>query len=406
MAALSVLVLLAGAILLWQRPWAATDEPAGVIAIPADVSARLTTQLRSASAATSELTFVEAFGSGPKAAAFGRTTWASLKALGATDVDLRYISGGDVADREDGSASAVAEVSWRPGADSGLDPGTQHRASVALRVQPQSDGTIAIVDAAPRSGILPVWLIGAVTVDRVSDTVVLSIDGGQQGRSISAMTARARATVVRTLPEVTGQVVVVSPHTQQQMAQVVGQQVDAVVQIAAVTTRLDVASASPRDAVIVLNPAVFATMDERATQVVLSHEATHQLTGAVGTKAETWVVEGFADYVALRGDTAPLETSAGQILAEVKAGRLPAQLPDSAAFDAAGHGLGAVYESAWLAFRMLAEQQGNAKVVSFYQSVLAGTTVPAALRDGFGLTERQLTAQWRNYLTKSASTVS
>ncbi len=65
---------------------------------------------------------------------------------------------------------------------------------------------------------------------------------------------------------------------------------------------------------ILLNPAVFATMDQRAAQVVLSHEATHLLTSAVGTKAETWVVEGFADFVALHDDDAPLSLSAGQVL--------------------------------------------------------------------------------------------
>lgn len=405
-AALSVLVLIAGAILLWQRPWNTSGESAGIIAIPADSSSQLTTQLRAISTATSESSFVEAFGESQKAEVFGRTTWTSLQALGATDVDLRYISGGDVADRRDGSATAVAEVSWRPGRASGLRPETQHRASIALQVVPQDDGTLAIVDAAPRTGILPLWLMGAVTVDRVPDGVVISVDGGQTDRPISAMTAQARTTVARTLPDLEGEVVVVSPHTQQQMAQAVGQQVETVRQIAAVTTRLDVASSSSRDAVIVLNPGVFEAMDQRASQVVMSHEAVHQLTGAVGASAETWVVEGFADYVALRDDTAPLAVSAGQILAEVAAGRLPAKLPDAAAFDAAGHGLGAVYESAWLVFRLLADQHGNANVVSFYEEVLAGTDVPAALRDAFGITEAQLTAQWRDYLTKSASTVS
>lgn len=399
-------MLLAGAILLWQRPWAGTDEPAGVIAIPADASTRLTTQLRAVSAATDEKSFVEAFGEGAKARTFGRTTWGSLAALGATNVDLRYISGGDVADREDGSATAVAEVSWRPGPGTGLRPDTQYRSSVELRVQPQEEGTFAIVDAAPRTGILPMWLIGAVRIERQSDTVVISIDGGQPDRSIAAMSVRARATVVRTLADVAGQVVVVSPHTQQQMAQVIGQQTEAVSQIAAVTTHLDVVDPTALDAVIVLNPVQFAAMDQRAAQIVLSHEATHQLTRAVGTKAENWVIEGFADYVALRDDEAPLSVSAGQILTAVKTGRLPARLPDSAAFDSAGQDLGAVYESAWMAFRMLSEQHSSAQIVAFYKSVLAGSSVPSALRDQFGLTEQQLTAQWRGYLTKSASTVS
>lgn len=401
-----MLALVAGAILLWQQPWAGADERDENASIPADASTQLTKQFRAMTAADDESSFIAAFGSGTAAATFARTTWTSLQALGARDVGLRYISGGEVADSPDGSARAVAEVSWRPGSESGLRASTEHRSSVEFRVKPQADGGVAIIGAAPRTTLLPIWLMGAVAVERRAGSVVITIDGGQAGTPMGVMAAQARATVLQTLPNLSGQVVVVSPRTPKQMAQAVGQKVEAVGQIAAVTTRLDVAAATARDAVIVLNPAVFETMDQRAAQIVVSHEATHQLTGAVGTRAETWVVEGFADYVALRDDKAPLSASAGQILAEVTAGRLPDKLPDATAFDAAGHGLGAVYESSWMIFRMLAEQHGNARVVQFYQSVLDGHNVPDALRDAFGVTEKQLTRQWQNYLMKSASTVS
>ncbi|MFI5425925.1 hypothetical protein [Aeromicrobium sp. UC242_57] len=375
--------------------------------IPADASSRLTAQLRAASSAQDEASFVEAFGDDRRARSFARTAWSSLSALDASDVELRYISGGDVADRDDGSAQAVAEVSWRPGAASGLYPGTLHRASVAFRVVPHRDGTFAIVDAAPRTGLLPIWLIGDVTVEQVDSAVVISIDGGRADHPVGELAARAHKTVARVLPKsARTDVVVVAARTSQQMAWAIGQPVDAVQQIAAVTTRLDVADAAAQDAVIVLNPEVFATMDERAAQVVLSHEAVHQLTAAVGTSSETWVVEGFADYVALRDDTAPLSVSAGQILAEVTAGQVPIRLPRPSDFDAAGRGLGAVYESTWLIFRMLAEQHPESDLVTFYESVLSGTDIRTALRETFDLTEQQATAQWRDYLTKSASTVS
>jgi hypothetical protein len=190
------------------------------------------------------------------------------------------------------------------------------------------------------------------------------------------------------------------------MARLVGQPLDQVRQIAAVTTRLDGRGDTSADTVIVLNPAVFSTMDRRAAQVVLTHEATHLLTHAVGTRAESWVVEGFADYVALRDDSASLSVSAGQILAEVNAGRSPKHLPSASDFDAEAHGLGAVYESAWMIFRMLGERYGDARVVGFYESVMAGTKLDDALATSFGLTTAQLTTQWQDYLAKSASTVS
>ena len=190
------------------------------------------------------------------------------------------------------------------------------------------------------------------------------------------------------------------------MAQLVGQKVAEISQIAAVTTRLDGAGDTSGGAVVVLNPKVFATMDRRAAQIVLTHEATHLLTGAVGTRAETWVIEGFADFVALHDDSAPLSLSAGQILARVRIGEGPKRLPTATDFDATKHGLGAVYESAWLIFRMLAGDFGDAKVEAFYERVLAGTPLNQALKSSFGITSAQLTSDWLAYLAKSASTVS
>lgn len=404
-AAVLVLALLAGVLLLWQRPWAGPADDPAVVPIPADAPSQLTGQLRAMSSASSQEEFVAASGDLARGRAFGRRTWASLTALSGRDVSLRYITGGDVADRADGSARMVAEVSWRPGPRSGLATGSVHRASVAFRVVPQSNGEFSIVDAEPRTGTLPIWLSGKVTVERTRGTVVVSV-GGRGRLPVASMATTARDAVERTVPGTRGDVVVVSPRTQQQMARILGEDVSAVRQIAAVATRLDRSTETTRGSVVVLNPEVFSTMDRRAAQVVLSHEVTHLLTGAVGTTAESWVVEGFADYVALRGDPAPLSVSAGQVLAQVAAGRVPDALPGADDFDATKHGLGAVYESAWMVFRLLDRDHGRADVVRFYESVMGGEQLEAALRSSFGLSERRLTTRWRDYLTKSASTVS
>lgn len=280
-----------------------------------------------------------------------------------------------------------------------------------FRVDPQKDGTFAIRSVEPTvskqdGGSLPIWLTGEVTVEHQADSVVIRVDGGEADRPVESMAAKARAEVASVMPQTTGEVVVVSPHTQDQMAQLVGREVDEISKVAAVTTSLDSGNGTIDGTVILLNPAVFATMDERAAQVVLTHEATHLLTSAVGTRAETWVVEGFADFVALHDDAAPLSLSAGQVLAEVKADGPPERLPASADFALSGHGLGAVYESAWMIFRLLGESNSDAEILAFYRDVLGGTPVEKALESSFGLTTRQLTANWQDYLEKSASTVS
>lgn len=271
---------------------------------------------------------------------------------------------------------------------------------------PQPDGTFAVVDATAGSGALPLWLVGSLTVERHGDLEVMRLDGGDTHQPVDAMAAAARTGVLKVVPHASGSLTVVSPHTQAEMAELVGQKIANVEQIAAVSTQLDSGGDPSAGSVVVLNPAVFATMDRRAAQVVLTHEATHVLTKAVGTRAETWVVEGFADFVALHDDTAGLSLSAGQILAQVKAGDGPRHLPTAADFSATKHGLGAVYESAWMIFRMLAGSYGDEKVDTFYARVLGGAPLDRALSSSFGLTERALTSRWRAYLAKSASTVS
>lgn len=404
--AVAVLVLIAmgAALLVWQRPWQQSDD--AVVGIPADASSQLTAQFRTLTEADSESAFVAAAGTSGSAKAFARRTWAAREALGAHAVELRYVSGGDVADRADGSALATVDVSWRAGDEIGLSDTTVHTSSVAFRVAPQADGHFSVVSAAPREGALPIWLAGKLAVDRSSGTVVIRVDGGDAELPVESMTTGARAAVARVVPGTKGDVTVVSPRTQEQMAHLVGQPLDQVRQIAAVTTRLDGRDGTSADAVIVLNPKVFSTMDRRAAQVVLTHEATHLLTAAVGARAESWVVEGFADFVALHDDSASLAVSAGQILGEVRAGRTPARLPAATDFDAEGHGLGAVYESAWMIFRMLGERYGDDRVVGFYEAVMADTGLDRALATSFGVTVKQLTADWRDYLEKSASTVS
>ncbi|MEO6604265.1 MAG: hypothetical protein ABIN55_01505 [Aeromicrobium sp.] len=396
-----LLVLLGAVLLLWQRPWQSTPD-AGVD-IPANASALLTQQFRALSDASSESEFADVAGTTDAARTFARNAWSARESLGVSDVGLRYVTGGEVADRADGSTQADVEVSWMAGGESGLAEELR-TSTVKVRLDPQSDGTFAIRSVKAASGSLPIWLAGKVEVHKQADTMVIEVDGGDAEQAIESMTTKARAAVAKVVPRTTGRLVVVSPHTAVQMADLVGGEVEDLSQIAAVTTDLKGSNGAAGGVIVLLNPAVFSTMDQRAAQVVLSHEATHVLTSAVGTTP--WVVEGFADFVALHDDDAPLSLSAGQVLAEVDAGKTPKRLPDAAAFKATGPGFGAAYESAWMVFRMLGETYSDAEIISFYEDVLGGMKLDRALNKAFGLSVDQLTTDWRRYLVKSASTVS
>jgi len=399
-----VLAVIALSLLLWQRPWQKSDDAA--VHIPPHAGAVLNEQFHRLSDARSEAEFVAAAGSTAASRAFARQAWSAREALGAQRVQLRYVGGGEAPDSVDGSTEAQVEVSWNAATAAGLGDAGDHSSAVNFRMEPQSDGTFAIRSARTSEGALPIWLAGKLTVERQPTAIVIRIDGGADNLPVESMGAIAHAAVAKVVQGTKGTITLVSPHTQAQMAQLVGQKVADIRQIAAVTTKLDGRSGTTANTVIVLNPAVFATMDRRAAQVVLTHEATHVLTRATGTRAETWVVEGFADFVALHGDHAPLSLSAGQILADVQAGNTPERLPSASDFSATSHGLGAVYESAWMIFRLLSERFSDSQIEAFYRSVLGGTPSATALKSTFGLTTAQLTEQWRGYLAKSASTVS
>lgn len=400
MAALLVLAALGIGLLLWQRPWSG-ESPSTSAGVPTDAGAALTAQFAALSAATSEPGFARAAGSGPAAAVFAEAAWQARVTVGAEDVTFRYVSGGDTAEFDNGDTRARVEIGWDRSGDAGRS------GVVEMRMRPRDDGTFDIVSAGIGSGQLPVWLAGAVTVDRSGEVDVVRVGGGDADVDVEQLAAEARRAVVALVPGTSSRrLTVVSAPSAEVAGALLGQRGDTVRQIAAVSTTFDGRHGDVTGPVVVLNPAVFDAMDARAAQVVMSHEATHVLTRAVGTRAETWVVEGFADFVALHDDTAPLSVSAGQVLAQVRADGPPVALPTAADFDGSAYGLGAVYESAWMAFRMLGQQHGDADILQFYRSVLAGRPVDDAGTAAFGLTTDQITARWRDYLTKSASTVS
>ena len=168
----------------------------------------------------------------------------------------------------------------------------------------------------------------------------------------------------------------------------------------AASAAIDPATGVPR---VFINKAAMSTLNDQGVRIVLTHEATHVLTGVVGNTAmPLWLVEGFADYVALLGVHKPLSVEAGRILAEVKDGQLPDRLPLQPDFDAAraagADAYTAVYEASWLACRWLAQSSGQGALVRLYVDVRDGTPVDQAMRDDIGMTLATFTSQWQRNL--------
>ena len=402
LAAGALLVVLAAALLLWQRPWESSTST-DVVPVPDDASSLLAEQFRDLADADSERAFLAAAGSGSRARTFATDAWQARSVLDVAGVEMRYLRGGDVPDRADGSTVAEVTVSWRAGRDSAVTGTSVRDATVQFRMDPRPDGTFGIRSASTQDEPLPLWLAGRIAVEREPGIRVISVDGGVPDIDGPTMARVARDHVRDVVPGVDSDLTIISPRTRALTADLVGRSEQGIVPIAAVTTTVDGSASTAR--VIVLNPAQFATMDDRAAQVVVSHEAAHLLTGALGAEGEAWVTEGFADFVALHGDDAPLSLSAGQVLRQVNKDGAPKALPSRDDFGGGEH-LGAVYESAWMVFRMLGERHSDAVILAFYRDVLSGTDVTTVVRRAFDLSVAELTEQWRDYLTKSASTVS
>ncbi|HEY9522111.1 MAG TPA: hypothetical protein VIR33_02635, partial [Thermopolyspora sp.] len=115
-------------------------------------------------------------------------------------------------------------------------------------------------------------------------------------------------------------------------------------------------------------------------------ELTHVATHAAISDLPTWLVEGFADYVAYRDSGIPVRTAAAELAADVRAGRLPAALPTRRDFHDDERRVRA-YEEAWLACRYIAARFGEEALVRLYRRERA-----------LGMSVAEFTAAWREYV--------
>ena len=81
----------------------------------------------------------------------------------------------------------------------------------------------------------------------------------------------------------------------------------------------------------------------------------------------------------------------------------PRELPTAADFGGDNPDLGATYEAAWLACRLLAQRYGEPRLVRFYHQVDQGADTAAAFRAVLGTTEVEFTRTWRDELADLAS---
>ncbi|MET1058994.1 MAG: hypothetical protein ABWX84_05325 [Nocardioides sp.] len=335
----------------------------------------------------------------PAALAWGSGVLANVHSLRVRDFSARYVDAdpSDSAGLPEGQWAAAVETTWR---FAGFDR-RPARAEVTFTFAVR-DGRAVIVDAGGGDRPTPLWLTGPLDVRRSADTLVATDAGG--GAAPYARYARRAIPVVRrVLPQWRGKLVVEVPGGPGGLDEMLAADPGEYANIAAVTTSVDGDPVPGAPVHVLVNPQVFGDLKPRGAQVVMSHEATHVATEAAASRTPLWLLEGFADYVALRDERLPLSTSAGQIIHDVRRDGAPRELPGGPEFDTQTARLGAAYESAWLAVRLLADIGGERRLVSFYRRVSSGRPLEATLRSVYGFGEAGLTARWRAELKEIAS---
>jgi len=317
----------------------------------------------------------------------------NAKALQVTGFTLRYVDQ-DGAVAPDGSWAASVATSWR---FAGFDRRPEHP-QVRVRFAPEG-GHLRIAGIGGGDLRSPLWLAGPVQVRRTPDSLVVVDGTPAEADRLGALATRAVPQVRAVLPSWPGRVVVERPASEQALEQDLAADPGQYDGIAAVTTSVDGSRSRRAPSHVFVNPDVFDPLGVQGAQVVVTHETTHVATDAATSLAPTWLVEGFADYVALQSQRLPLATTASRIAALVRRSGTPQHLPDEEQFSAGAPHLEARYESAWLACRLLAADGGQQTLVAFYREVDAGTPVASALRKHFGFGPSGLVRQWRTVLS-------
>ena len=248
---------------------------------------------------------------------------------------------------------------------------------------------------------VPLWMLGPVSVARTPRSLVVSAVPGAAGR-LSPLADRAVLDVRRVLHIWPGRVVVEVPRDQRQLDRVLGSAAGTYAGIAAVTSTSDGSGDRSAPEHVFVNPRVFDPLGPRASQIVMSHEATHVAVRAAVSSMPVWLVEGFADYVALARTDLPVNRLANQALNRVRRTGPPAGLPTRGDFGPHSRRLGASYESAWLACRLIAGTYGERRLVAFYRASDRSGATAEAFRSVLGTDQRAFTRAWRADLRRLA----
>jgi hypothetical protein len=274
------------------------------------------------------------------------------------------------------------------------------------------DGRWYVAATADGSTVPQPWDLGRVRVVRGNHVLVL----GTASTATLSELATAGDRAVGRITEVWGRdwprrAVLVVPRTQKEMGRLLQRPSTGLSQIAAVTTG-ELAHGDhgvARSDRVVINPDAFHRLGVSGRRVVLVHEMTHvAVRSSTTAPVPIWLSEGFADYVGYQGVDLSRRTIAADVLALVRRGRGPRELPGTEDFDPTHTTIAPAYSGSWLACRLIADRYGEGALVRLYRTVATtpvddeGPDPDAALQTAFekvlGTSVAAFTSDWRDEL--------
>ncbi|RJS44849.1 hypothetical protein [Nocardioides cavernaquae] len=323
---------------------------------------------------------------------------ANAEALDVRDVSFRMIDEDPVltATLPRGQWAAAVEATWR---FDGFDRAPA-RAEVTM-ILAQEGERIRLHAIGGGARPVPLWLAGPLEVRRTADTLVL-VAGPAANADRYAQLARRAVPAVEAVVGGHPRVVVEVPAGPADLDRTLGARTGDYAAIAAVTTFVGSDRADLAPVHVFVNPEVFGALKSAGAQLVMTHELTHVATDAVHSKAPQWLLEGYADHVALHGTDLPVSMTAGQIIRRVRRDGVPKALPGADEFDTRATHLGAWYEAAWRAAEVLARAGTEEQLLTFYRRASGGEPVDATLRELYGFDETELIRRWQQDLEQIA----
>ena len=322
-------------------------------------------------------------------------------ALEVTDFSARYVDETGAA-AEDGSWTAQVALTW---GFAGFDP-EPAGAEVAVAFVTDGDAVAIRRFGGSGDGIEPLWLQEPLEVRRSDEALVMVAasrpDAAREAATYARRVARGTEVVGRVLRGWEPSVVVEVPASASALDATLDAADGTYAGIAAVTTTVDGSGSRDAPVHVFVNPDVTRRLRGAGAQVVMSHELVHVATDAATSAVDLWLLEGFADYVALRDVPLPLSTTAGRAIDLVRRDGVPRRLPGPEEFDTRATELEAAYELAWLACDTLADEVGEQALLDVHRRASDGTPVDAALRR-HGLTLEGLVQRWQDRLASLAS---